>query len=239
MLAVGFVLAATLTLLPAVLARLGPRVDSSRCRGCTRTRSAPSASAPGAGGFGAARSLWDPRPRAARRPGVAGPELSTRCPRSRSSPGGLLAGRLWAGQAAFGPGAPVRCRSLPRARTAGDGVLRRDPASPRSCPDRPMVMVLVGAIPAQVPPPRSDGRSTGFADIPAGPASVALSPSTTTSRSPLGDPRGDRRCAGPRFPAAAARTSGPAVAAVGVVTNLLATGAAFGVAKWIFQDGAL
>ena len=31
----------------------------------------------------------------------------------------------------------------------------------------------------------------------------------------------------------------PLIAAVGVVTNLLATGAAFGVAKWIFQDGAL
>ena len=31
----------------------------------------------------------------------------------------------------------------------------------------------------------------------------------------------------------------PVIAAAGVVTNLLATGAAFGVAKWIFQDGGL
>ena len=31
----------------------------------------------------------------------------------------------------------------------------------------------------------------------------------------------------------------PLIAAVGVLTNLLATGAAFGVAKWIFQYGAL
>ena len=31
----------------------------------------------------------------------------------------------------------------------------------------------------------------------------------------------------------------PLLAAVGVLTNLLATGAAFGVAKWIFQDGSL
>ncbi|MGA8217714.1 MAG: MMPL family transporter, partial [Solirubrobacterales bacterium] len=31
----------------------------------------------------------------------------------------------------------------------------------------------------------------------------------------------------------------PLIAAAGVITNLLATGAAFGVAKWIFQDGAL
>jgi RND superfamily putative drug exporter len=31
----------------------------------------------------------------------------------------------------------------------------------------------------------------------------------------------------------------PLVAAAGVLTNLLATGAAFGVAKWIFQDGSL
>jgi putative drug exporter of the RND superfamily len=31
----------------------------------------------------------------------------------------------------------------------------------------------------------------------------------------------------------------PLIAAAGVLTNLLATAAAFGVAKWIFQDGAL
>ncbi len=31
----------------------------------------------------------------------------------------------------------------------------------------------------------------------------------------------------------------PLVAAIGVITNLLATGAAFGVSKWIFQDGSL
>ena len=31
----------------------------------------------------------------------------------------------------------------------------------------------------------------------------------------------------------------PLIAAVGVLTNLLATGAAFGVSKWIFQDGQL
>jgi RND superfamily putative drug exporter len=31
----------------------------------------------------------------------------------------------------------------------------------------------------------------------------------------------------------------PLIAAVGVLTNLLAVGAAFGIAKWIFQDGAL
>jgi putative drug exporter of the RND superfamily len=30
----------------------------------------------------------------------------------------------------------------------------------------------------------------------------------------------------------------PVIAALGVLTNLLATAAAFGVAKWIFQDGA-
>ena len=31
----------------------------------------------------------------------------------------------------------------------------------------------------------------------------------------------------------------PVAAAIGVVTNLLSTGAAFGIAKWIFQDGHL
>ena len=56
MLSVIFILAATLTLLPAVLGKLGPRVDNgSRCRGCIPASTARRASPPGASGCGSTR----------------------------------------------------------------------------------------------------------------------------------------------------------------------------------------
>ena len=73
MLAVIFVLAATLTLLPAVLARLGPKVDRARAaRGRTPASTAPRASPRGA------ERLW-------RRPLAYGmPSRSRCCSSSRS-----------------------------------------------------------------------------------------------------------------------------------------------------------
>ena len=55
MLSVFFILAATLTLLPAVLGKLGPRVDNGRCRGCIPASTARRASRPGRSGCGSAR----------------------------------------------------------------------------------------------------------------------------------------------------------------------------------------
>ena len=57
MIAVVFILAATLTLLPAVLGKLGPQAStSSRCRGSTRASTAPRGSPPGASASGATRT---------------------------------------------------------------------------------------------------------------------------------------------------------------------------------------
>jgi len=60
MLAVIFVLAATLTLLPAVLAKLGRGSTSSRSNGCTRASTARRGSPPGASGCGNAPSSTPP-----------------------------------------------------------------------------------------------------------------------------------------------------------------------------------
>ena len=60
MLAVVFVLAATLTLLPAVLAKLGPRVDKLACRRPARGSIARRDSPPGRSACGAAR--WSTAP---------------------------------------------------------------------------------------------------------------------------------------------------------------------------------
>ena len=55
MLSVVFILAATLTLLPAVLAKLGPGSTGSPFPGRTAASTAPRASPPGASGSGAGR----------------------------------------------------------------------------------------------------------------------------------------------------------------------------------------
>ena len=133
MLSVVFVLAATLTLLPAVLGRSGPRVDNAaRCRGRTPASTARRASPRGASGSGA-------RPLAA---GVAGARRAARprrsrcwasrpaCRRSRSS---RRATRSRSGyelvQHAFGPGAPGALQIVAPA-------ARRPPRAARS-PRRP------------------------------------------------------------------------------------------------------
>ena len=87
----------------------------------------------------------------------------------------------------------------------------------------------------------ADDRPAARATCPPARWSAARSPRTTTSR---------RRCADKTplvigvvlalgFLLLLVALQAPIIAAVGVLTNLLATGAAFGVAKWIFQDGNL
>ena len=56
MLAVVFVLAATLTLLPLVLAKLDDRINKLACRGCTPVSTVRRGSPPGASGCGGAPS---------------------------------------------------------------------------------------------------------------------------------------------------------------------------------------
>ena len=108
MVSVVFVLAAALTLLPAVLAGSDRASTGSRCPGCTPASTAPRASPPGPSASGAARCFrWGGAAVAARARRPARWACAPACPRSRSSRQATpraSATRRW--QAAFGPGAP-------------------------------------------------------------------------------------------------------------------------------------
>ena len=138
MISVFFVLLATLTLLPAVLAKLGPRID----RLALRWAHSGEHRSPRFAGW--AERLW-------RRPLALGlgaldprrscdPDLrpeDRRCPRSRSSRLATPLGRATTlVQHAFGPGAPGRCRSSSRRgrRRVAATVLSTDPGIARVMP---------------------------------------------------------------------------------------------------------
>ena len=246
--AVLFVLAATLTLLPAVLAKLGPRVDRL---------SLPWAHS---GEHHSARSarwgelLW-------RRPYVFGgialalllalalPALSMRTampsikvvpPDDQSRQGYEQI------QAGFGPGAPgalqivapasVRqeamtalqgdagiARSLPPQRGGGLALIE---AVPTSDPSSPQAGATIDRLRSELP----SGALVGGAAAESHDLEAALAAKTPVVIGVvlvLG------------FLVLLVAFQAPVAAAIGVVTNLLATGAAFGVAKWIFQDGHL
>jgi RND superfamily putative drug exporter len=248
MLAVLFVLAATLTLLPAVLAKLGPRVDKLSLPWVHSGEHRSSR-------FAAwADRLW-------RRPFAYGAvaliallalafpvtQLQTAMPsikvvpRSDSSRVGYE--RV---QAAFGPGAtgplqivapasvaarvaavakadPGVARVLPPQRAGADVLMT---AVPRQDPSNPAVGLTIDRLRSDLPP----GTLVGGAVAENHDLEAALSAKTPVVIGvvlTLG------------FVLLLFALQAPLIAAVGVLTNLLATGAAFGVAKWIFQDGAL
>ena len=135
MLAVIFVLAATLTLLPAVLAKLGPRWTGSRCRGRTPASTAPHASPPGASDSGGDRSpTARSRSRSSSRSRSPSPNSRRRCRRSRSSrhrtPPGSATSRS---RPRSDPEQTGRCRSSPPLPTPPRSRRSRDTtqASPR------------------------------------------------------------------------------------------------------------
>ena len=248
MFAVIFVLAATLTLLPAVLARLGPRVDrlalpwahSGEHRSARFER------------WG--ERLW-------RQPlryglvalavlvGLALPitQLKTAMPSIKVVPtsDGSRIGYEQV-QAAFGPGAtgPLQIVTPAADAAAARQIARRDPgvaalvptqtrggyalitAVPRQDPSNPAVSRTIDRLRAELP----TGALVGGAVAENHDLQVALSAKTLLVIGvvlALG------------FLLLLIALQAPLLAAVGVLTNLLATGAAFGVAKWIFQDGAL
>jgi RND superfamily putative drug exporter len=247
MLSVAFVLAATLTLLPAVLAKLGPKVDSLALRWVHsgEHRSARFAR------WG--ERLW-------RRPHIFGPAatvvllllalpvvgLKTGMPSIKVVPtsDGSRIGYAQV-QQAFGPGAPGALQIVtPRAEAPqAAAVARRD----------------LGI--AQVTRPQPGG---------AGLALIQATPTTDPSTSATGHTIDRLRTTLPRGAlvggaaaenhdlerALAAKTplvigvviglgfllllvalQAPLIAALGVLTNLLAVGAAFGVGRLIFQNG--
>ena len=248
MVSVLFVLAATLTLLPAVLAKLGPGVDGL---------SLPWA---GGGDRGSPRLarwgelLW-------RRPflfggvtlvllvGLALPALSLETgmpsikvvPKDDSSRVGYRQV-----SAAFGPGAPATLQvTAPRStRAAVVKELEADSgiasvATPVAAGDA----VLIGAV------PNSAASTTDFGNtverlrdtLPAAAAVGGAAAENHDLESALGAkaPLAIALVVGLGFLLLLIAFQAPLVAAIAVLANLLATAAAFGIAKLIFQDGHL
>ena len=247
MLSVAFVLAATLTLLPAVLAKLGPRVDAMPLRWVHsgEHRSARFAR------WG--ERLW-------RHPHVFGPAatvvlvllalpilgLKTGMPSIKVVPtsDGSRIGYTQV-QQAFGTGAPgalqiVAPRHDARAVAA---VTRHDPGIARVLPVQVggNGLALVQATPTTDPSSKATGRTIDRlrTALPAG----ALVGGAAAENHDL-----ERELAAKTplvigvvltlgFLLLLVALQAPLIAALGVLTNLLATGAAFGIGRLIFQNG--
>ncbi len=248
MLAVIFVLAATLTLLPAVLAKLGPRVDklSLPWAHSGEHRSARFAA------WG--ERLW-------RKPvrhgvvalavliGLALPvtQLETAMPSIKVVPGGDSS-RVGYDQvqAAFGPGATGPLQIVVPAAKAGRAaqVVKADPGVAALMPaQETRGHALLTAVPSRDPSNPAVGATIDRlrAHLPAGSlvgGAVAENHDLQAALS-VKTPLVIGVVLALGFLLLLVALQAPLLAAVGVLTNLLATGAAFGVAKWIFQDGAL
>jgi putative drug exporter of the RND superfamily len=249
MLAVIFVLAATLTLLPAVLTKLGPRVDKL---------SLPWAHS---GEHRSARfAAWGERlwrhplrygiPALVVLVALALPVLAlkTAMPSIKVVPPGDPS-RIGYHQvqAALGPGAtgPLQLLAPASQAAAVTTVATRDPGLAQATPAQlgGGGLALITAIPRQDPSSPAVGRTIERlrARLPAGAlvgGAVAENhdlQAALAGKTPL--VIGVVLALG--FLLLLIALQAPLIAAAGVLTNLLATGAAFGVAKWIFQDGAL
>jgi putative drug exporter of the RND superfamily len=249
MLAVIFVLAATLTLLPAVLAKLGPRVDRLALPWVqSGEHRSPR--------FAAwAERLW-------RRPlpyGIAALALllalavpvlglSTGMPSIKVVPPGDHS-RLGYDevQSAFGPGATGPLQLVAPASQAASvaatashdaGIARVTPAQTGTGG-----LALIQAVPKQDPSTKPVGRTIDRlrSELPEGTlvgGAVAENhdlEKALAAKTPLVI----GVVLGLGFLLLLVALQAPLIAAVSVVTNLLATGAAFGMARWIFQGGAL
>jgi putative drug exporter of the RND superfamily len=249
MLAVIFVLAATLTLLPAVLAKLGPKVDRLSL---PWVRSGEHRSAR----FAAwGERLWRrPAPYAIGAVAVlvalALPVLGlkTGMPSIKVVPPGDHSRQGYDQvQAAFGPGAtgPIQIVAPARQERAVIAAARRDPGVAQVIPAQAGSggLALMQAVPRQDPSSKQVGASIDRlrSQLPQGAlvgGAVAENHDlerALSAKTPL--VIGVVLALG--FLLLLVALQAPVIAAVGVMTNLLATGAAFGVARWIFQGGAL
>jgi RND superfamily putative drug exporter len=247
-LSVIFVLAATLTLLPAVLAKLGPRVDKLALPWAHsgEHRSTRFAS------WG--ERLW----RHPLRYGVPAllallllalpvRELDTAMPSIKVVPSSDSSRVGYEQvQAAFAPGAsgPLQLVAPAPEADAAVATAKRDAGLVRVVrAQRSGDLALIYAVPAQDPSSAEVGATIERlrAQLPAGTlvgGAVAENhdlAAALSAKTPL--VIGVVLALG--FVLLLFALQAPVIAAAGVVTNLLATGAAFGVAKWLFQDGAL
>ncbi|MGW2590060.1 MMPL family transporter [Streptomyces sp. NPDC001515] len=251
MLAVAFVLAATLTLLPAVLAKLGPRIDAVSLPWAKKA-------APASPRFTAwGERLW----RHPLRYGIgalvvlvalAAPVIGLRTampsinvlPEDASARAGYAAV-----QESFGPGAPGTLQIVVPADAAGeavrvtgatDGIAQVMPAQPAADGSD---WAMIQAVPDVDP---SDKALSGTvhtlrADLPEG-SLVGGAPvenldlqHVLTEKTPL--VIGVVMVLG--FLLLLFALQAPVIAALGTLASLLSTGAAFGVARLLFQDGHL
>ncbi len=248
MLAVIFVLAATLTLLPAVLAKVGPGVDklSLPWVHSGEHRSARFAA------WG--ERLW----RHPFRYGVPAlavlivlivpvTQLDTAMPSIKVVPAGDSSRVGYQQvQAALGPGAtgPLQVVAPAADTQAISATVASDPGIAQVMPaERSGNLALIQAIPKQDPSNPAVGRTIDRlrSDLPQGTVvggAVAENHDLQAALSAK-TPLVIGVVLGLGFVLLLFALQAPLIAAAGVVTNLLATGAAFGVAKWIFQDGAL
>jgi putative drug exporter of the RND superfamily len=249
MLAVIFVLAATLTLLPAVLAKLGPNVDKLALP-WAHSGEHRSARFAGWGERLWRRPLLYGIPALALLLALAFPvtQLKTAMPSIKVVPPGDSS-RVGYEQAqtALGPGATGPLQLVVSDRHAGQAarIASADPgiahvlpvqsggsglalvtAIPRQDPSNPAVGVTIERLRSELPA----GTLLGGAVAENHDLQVALSAKTPLVIGVV---------LGLGFLLLLVALQAPLIAAAGVVTNLLATAAAFGVAKWIFQDGAL
>jgi len=247
MLSVVFVLAAALTLLPAALAKLGPRLN----RLALRRVHSPSHHSPRSAAWG--ERLW-------RRPlpyGVAALALlvalalpafalHTGMPSIKVVPPGDNSREGYdTVQKAFGPGStgPLQIVAPSAQAAQAAAAAQRDPGIARVMPVQPGGggMVLVQAIPTTDPSARATGTTIDRLRAALPPAALVGGPAAEnhdleaalSAKTPLVI----GVVLGLSFLVLVLALRAPVIAALAVVTNLLATGAAFGVAKWIFQDG--
>ncbi len=248
MLAVIFVLAASLTLLPAVLGRIGPKVDKLALPWAhSGEHRSPRFERWG-------ERLWRQPVRygivaVAILAGLAIPvtQLKTAMPSIKVVPATASA-RIGYDQvqAAFGPGAtgPLQIVTPVRNAAAAAQIAKADPgvaalratqtshgyalitAIPRQDPSTPAVGATISRLRSELP----SGSLLGGAVAENHDLQTVLSAKTPLVIGVV---------MGLGFLLLLIALQAPLIAAAGVLTNLLATGAAFGVAKWIFQDGAL
>jgi RND superfamily putative drug exporter len=247
MLAVLFVLAATLTLLPAVLGRLGDRVDAMAL---PWVHSGEHRSAR----FAAwAERLWAKPVRYGVAAlvvllALAAPVLGLRTgmPSIKVVPAqdGARVGYAQVARA-FGPGAPGTLQVVAPAAEAEAArrVLAEDPAIAGVTPAMPGAQgaVLLQAVPTVDPSSPELGRAVDRlrSALPAGTLLGGAAAENHDLERLLAD-RTPRVVAGglaQGFLLLLVALQAPLLAALGVLTNLLATGAAFGVARTVFQDG--
>jgi len=249
MISVLFVLAATLTLLPAVLAKLGPQIDKLALPWAhSGEHRSPRFARWGEllwrrpllfGGLALAVLLALASPVLGLRTGM--PSIKVVPPGDSSRVGYEQV------SAAFGPGAPgllqVTAPAAQAKRVAAE--LTRDPGVAMALPPRPGGdgLALIEAVPTAAPSTTAYGKTIDRlrAELPqaalvGGPGAenhdlkAALSAKTPLVIGVV---------LGLGFLLLLVAFQAPLVAALGVLTNLLSTAAAFGVAKLIFQDGNL